>query len=429
MDNAIDQLITWSKDLKVLYVEDDISLREEVSIFLSDIFESVDLANNGQEGLDKLALNHYDIVITDIRMPVMDGIEMIEKIKELYPEQPILITSAHNEIEYLLKLINLGVDNFITKPLQSEQIFKVLHKMVERIKQKNELQKYKDDLENANAKLHKLTLSQSKDIDLKTSVLKSYKKALDAACIVSLTNSDGIIQDVNENFCNATGYSKQEVIGQKHRIITHPSTDQELFTNLWKTILEKRIWQGLIVNQTKQLTLLYHYTTIVPILGPNGDIIEFISIIQDLTELYKGNEAKNKENISCAIGIKSDELLKTIPFPSALIDNHFVFQTCNTALKNLVDEHSDEQLLVKLTSHTLTLKELVFFEEMDYFETIDSIQNNWPYEGNISFKGIIKSLHGLQEVLVQICKYHENQYIVCIVKQEDFELCCQVHER
>ena len=117
MQNTINQLVSWSKELTVLYVEDDLALREEVSLFLSDIFKQIDLAPNGLEGLEKLAQNNYHLVITDIRMPIMDGIEMIEKIKELYPKQPILVTSAHNESEYLIKLINLGVQYYITKTL------------------------------------------------------------------------------------------------------------------------------------------------------------------------------------------------------------------------------------------------------------------------------------------------------------------------
>lgn len=240
MENRIDQLIIWSKNLNVLYVEDDVSLREEVSIFLSDIFHNVDLAENGQEGLEKLTQREYDIVITDILMPVMNGIEMIEKIKVLYPEQSILVTSAHNEIEYLVKLIRLGVDNFITKPLQSEQVFQVLHKIVEHINQKKELQKSKNDLEEANKALQKLTQIQSKTLDLKSSILKAYQEALDKACIVSITDINGVIKDVNDNFCKATGYSREEMIGNKHTLIGHPLTDKKLYAELWKTILAKK---------------------------------------------------------------------------------------------------------------------------------------------------------------------------------------------
>ena len=429
MENAIDQLIVWSKDLKILYVEDDISLREEVSIFLSDIFESVELATNGQEGLDKLAQGKYDIVITDIRMPVMDGIEMIENIKLLYPEQPILVTSAHNEIEYLVKLIHLGVDNFITKPLQSEQVFKVLHKIVEHINQKKELRRYRDDLERANETLKKLTQAQSKTLDLKSSVLRSYQEALDKACIVSIADINGVIKDVNENFCKATGYTKEEMIGHKHSLISHPLTNKELYTELWETILAKKTWQGLLVNQTKSLKPLYHYTTIVPILDNQGEIVEFVGIIQDLSELYHTNEQKAQCDISEAIALKEGELLKNMPFPSALMHDDFSFESYNKGFENLVLNHIQEDLLGKLTSKNLHLRELVSFEEMDYFENVDAILAQWSLSGDITFKGMIKSMIGLQEVLVKISPYTEQFYMVCIVKQEDFELCCQVQER
>lgn len=428
MENAIDQLIAWSKDLSVLYVEDDIALREEVSLFLSDIFEHVDLAANGQEGLQKLAKNQYNLVITDIRMPVMDGIEMIEKIKELYPEQPVLVTSAHNEIEYLVKLISLGVDNFITKPLQSEQIFKVLHKIVEHIHHKKELRKYQQDLQEANTKLKKLANMQSRSLDLKSSILKSYKEALDKATIVSMTDKFGVITDVNENFCKATGYGKEEIIGKTHKLISHPSTDKKIYAQIWKTILEKKTWQGLLINQTRNLTPLYHFTTIVPILDAKGEIIEFIGIIQDLTELYRRNEEQTQASLNAAMSLQEAQLLKQIPFAAATLSNELVFKNYNKAFEALVTNHIKEETLVKLTQNNLVLKELVYFEEMDYYTSIEAIKDKFPYEGDITFKGAIQSIGHMMEVLVKItpCDGH---YLMCIINQEDFELCCQVHEK
>lgn len=429
MENVVNQLIAWSKELKVLYVEDDPTLREEISLFLSDIFPQIDLASNGEEGLFKLSQNHYHLVITDIRMPIMDGIEMIEKIKELYPKQPILVTSAHNESEYLVKLINLGVSDFITKPLQSKQILNVLHSIVEQIHHEKALNQYKHDLEVANEKLKKFAQMQTKSLDLKSSFLRAYKEALDKATIVSMTNKEGIITDVNENFCKATGYSKEEIVGKTHHFISHPSTSKAVYQDLWQTILAKKTWQGIILNQTKNFTPLYQYTTIVPILDNEGEIIEFIGILQDFTELHNLNEQKSQDNLHLALNVKENELLRHIPFPSVLIDNGLTFQTYNKLFEEIVNNHIDESLLLKLTQQTLHLKELIDFEEMDLFTSIEEIKNNWPYDGDITFKGIIKSIGHMLEVLVRISQYEPNRYIVCIVKQEDFELCCQVQER
>ena len=429
MQNTIDQLVSWSKELTVLYVEDDLALREEVSLFLSDIFKQIDLAPNGLEGLEKLAQTSYDLVITDIRMPVMDGIEMITKIKELYPQQPILVTSAHNESEYLIKLINLGVQYYITKPLQSDQILKVLHTIVEHIYQEKALAQYKYDLEVANEKLKKFTHMQSESLDVQNATLRAYKEALDKATMVSLTNKEGLITDVNENFCLMTGYSKEELIGHSHHLISYPSTSQSLYEDLWQTILSKKTWQGLIVNQTKDLRILYHYTTIVPIVGTDGEILEFIGIFQDLTELHNRNAMQSDENLSLALNLKEESLLKQIPFPCALMSDDMIFHTYNKLFEKLVNNHIDESFLFKLTNETLILKDLIDFEEMEYINSIEAIQNNWAYDGEVTFSGIIQSIEHPLKVLIKIHSIESNSYMICIVKQEEFEVCYLAHEK
>ena len=163
--------------MNVLYVEDDLTLREELSIFLADIFKSVDLAKNGQEGLEKLAQYQYDIVITDVKMPVMDGVEMIAKMNELYPNQAILVTSAHNEIGNLCKLINLGVEDFLSKPLVGEQTFNVLLRVVKCINERKELHQYRKIIQKTNEKIKEDASQQGKCVDLKESILQTYKES------------------------------------------------------------------------------------------------------------------------------------------------------------------------------------------------------------------------------------------------------------
>ena len=129
----LNQLLKMGKSMRILYVEDDEALQQELTLLLSDIFETITLASNGEEGLEAYKKNSYDLVITDIRMPILDGVGMIEKIRHINPTQSIIVTSAHNEAEYLIKLIHLGVDSFITKPLSSVEIFETLYKSVRHI--------------------------------------------------------------------------------------------------------------------------------------------------------------------------------------------------------------------------------------------------------------------------------------------------------
>lgn len=141
------ELIEFSRDIRVLYVEDDEQLRQDTTRLLSTFFKSIDTAVNGQDGLEKYQAGDYQIVISDLRMPVMDGIEMVREIKALNDDQIILITSAHDESQYLLQLISMGVNNFILKPLDIKKFLLVLEKTIELVRLRKVESEYKHELE------------------------------------------------------------------------------------------------------------------------------------------------------------------------------------------------------------------------------------------------------------------------------------------
>lgn len=116
-------------------------------------------------------------------------------------------------------------------------------------------------------------------------LLEQYQKALDETAIVSKTDINGIITFVNDKFCKISGYSKEELIGKPHNIVRHPDTPKSLFKKLWKTILSKRIFKGIIKNRKKDGSYYYVDSTIIPIMDSNDDIVEFIAVRYDITEL------------------------------------------------------------------------------------------------------------------------------------------------
>jgi len=133
------------KSVSVLYVEDDIDIAEEIEFLLSNYFPNLTIAYNGQEGLEKFKEHSFDIVLTDIQMPLMDGITMSKHIKEISPETPIIISSAFSDSKYLLQAIDIGVTDYIIKPVTSDKIFQAFNKVLENLYNKVELQrKYKE---------------------------------------------------------------------------------------------------------------------------------------------------------------------------------------------------------------------------------------------------------------------------------------------
>ena len=116
------ELLNYSKTLSILYVEDHESLRLSTHDILEHYFDVVHSAKDGVEALEYCAKYQFDIVLTDIRMPRMNGVELIEEIYKKNPLQIVLVISAHDESEYLLPLINLGIEKFVKKPLKIDEL-------------------------------------------------------------------------------------------------------------------------------------------------------------------------------------------------------------------------------------------------------------------------------------------------------------------
>ena len=138
---------------------------------------------------------------------------------------------------------------------------------------------------------------EKKDLKYSYNFLLEYKKAIDESSIVSKTDKNGLITFVNKKFCEISGYEEDELIGNSHNIVRHPSMTKEFFNNLWKTITNKEIFKGVIVNKKKNGLVYYVDTTIIPILDENKNIEEFIAIRHDITKVYEQKKLIEKQFI------------------------------------------------------------------------------------------------------------------------------------
>lgn len=118
-------------DISVLYVEDDVQTLDRVSGMLKRRLRTLYTAENGAEGLEKFRTLTPDIVITDIQMPVMDGLEMAGKIKELDGKAQIIVLSAYDDMSYLMESIDLGIAGYVLKPVQMPRLFSAIERCAE----------------------------------------------------------------------------------------------------------------------------------------------------------------------------------------------------------------------------------------------------------------------------------------------------------
>jgi len=133
------ELFNISKNLCVLYVEDDAETQAQYKKIFSVLFKDVQTASNGKEALDLYKDNYYDLMITDLTMPIMDGITLIGEVLKIKPDQHVVIMTAHNSGESLRSSINFQIDGILLKPVAVDKLFQLLFKVCSTIavEQKN----------------------------------------------------------------------------------------------------------------------------------------------------------------------------------------------------------------------------------------------------------------------------------------------------
>jgi PAS domain S-box-containing protein len=193
-------------------------------------------------------------------MPGIDGLELTDEIKKINPNQNIIIVSAYSEMDNFLKSIKLGVDGFITKPIDYVNLNKTLFKTAEKIKAFKDNKIFEERLKVENNKL------------------KQFSEVFDKVAIVSKTNTNKEIIYVNDFFCEISGYSKEELLGKEHEVVRHPDMPKSVFTKMWEELEVGNTWEGTIKNKAKDGSPYFLHYVVIPLKDVDGKIYEYIGI-------------------------------------------------------------------------------------------------------------------------------------------------------
>ena len=129
----LEKILALTKNLSVLIVEDELALRESFQFLLQNLFAEVDAAEDGLEALNKMAERDYDIVLTDLSMPRMSGLRLVDTIRTKSQSQIVVAISAHDDEEFSDALAPYNV-KLLTKPLEMDKLFETLIPVCEQLR-------------------------------------------------------------------------------------------------------------------------------------------------------------------------------------------------------------------------------------------------------------------------------------------------------
>lgn len=247
------------KDQRILYVEDEADIREEFVDLLSLKVKEVIEASNGKEGFELYLKEKPNLIITDIKMPVLDGIGMIRKIREVDCDTPIIITSAFDNSDYLKESIELHVDKFITKPIDFSILLQVLNKLA-------------------------IHICQLKELENKTKELERTQKLLSNAVLYTTSDLDGNITSVSKAFEEFSGFKQKDLLGKNHSIFRSKDTPKEFYDEMWEKLNNDEEFSSEMKNYDKDRNEYWAKITIHPIFDENDKKIGYGSYRENITD-------------------------------------------------------------------------------------------------------------------------------------------------
>ncbi len=266
---------------RILLVDDEEGIRKVMSVSLRDAGYEVWTAESGERGLEIFKREQPALVLTDIKMPGMDGIEVLRRIKERETDAEVIIITGHGEMELAISALQLEASDFITKPIHDEALFVALKRAEEKILLKRQLRDYTENLEQ---KVEEATGEIRRITDFQANLINNSLDGIIAA------DEKGRIVIFNVSAQRMTGYQQKEVVGRlvlkdlygpeveecwlNHRRQEKSSAAEESRTQLDTTI---RIREG------KEIPIRVTGTT----LTQEGKVVGCVTFFQDLREIRR----------------------------------------------------------------------------------------------------------------------------------------------
>ena len=281
---TLDGLFNRQSDpYRILLIDDDEVLLNYYAIVLREAGMLVEALTDPFKCLDVLESFKPDLILLDVYMSGCSGLELAQVIRQddALAQLPIVFLSTEPDLDKQLLALNLGGDDFLTKTVEPKHLLKSVFARAKRSRWAS-------------------TLHQNLELALREGEYRNI--TLNQHAIVSITDVTGCITYANEKFCEISGYSQEELLGQNHRILKSGRHPLALYKELWHTIANGKVWHGRICNRSKNGNEYWVEATIVPFLNEKGKPYKYVAVRTDITKTRANEERLNRSQTFANIG-------------------------------------------------------------------------------------------------------------------------------
>lgn len=237
--------------INILIIDDS----EVDRILLSKLLNQYNilLAVNEKTAMEIISTEHIDLILLDIILPEIDGYEICKQVKENQKSKniPIIFITANTDEESIEKAYRCGAMDYVAKPFKEKELL-------------------------ARIRIQLSISFMQKDLEKKIDLINKHVS-------FSTTDLDGVITEVSEAFCKLSGFSQEEFIGKRHNIMRHKDTKDDVYDDLWATLLEEKNWEGEVKNKKKGGGYFWANVVISPRYDAINNIYGYTAIRQDIT--------------------------------------------------------------------------------------------------------------------------------------------------
>ena len=347
----------------ILLVDDEADLREVLDISLSDTGYEVLTAENGAQALNILKENDISVVITDIKMPGIDGIELLRKIKNKNPETEVIMLTGHGDLDLAIKSLKHKATDFITKPINDDALEMALIRAFEKISMRQKLKEY-----DRNRAMYDVLINELIQED------------------VMIIGSDYRVLDINETLLATLGLERKEAVGRYCYEITHrltkPCSGEDHKCPLKETLLTRKPTKETHIHKDKDNKNIHYSISAYP-LFENGEIIGAIELSRDITADINTRQAMIQQDKLASIGRLSAGVAHEINNPLTTI-----LTTSMLIQEDIDPKNPMYEELETITNETLRCRKIVA-------SLLDFARQTKPAKKHHNINGIITDCIGL----------------------------------